>query len=82
MFENIEAAMKMRKAWTTFSANHPGVAGFLGQLGRRGIGEGAVLEMKVTYPDGTKLETNMRVTASDLELIDSLKEFAAKQQKK
>ena len=82
MFENIEMLFKMKKAWSTFSSNHPGVAGFFGQIGRRGIGEGAVLDMKVTYPDGTHMETNMRVTQSDLELVQMLRELAAKQQKK
>ena len=82
MFENIEMMFKLKKTWGTFSKNHPGVAGFFGQVGRRGIGEGAVLDMKISYPDGTHLETNMRVNQEDLELVQMLRELAAKQQKK
>ena len=78
MFENIEMMLKLKKAWSTFSSSHPGVAGFLGQIGKRGIGEGAVLDMKITYPDGTHMETNMRVNQSDIELMNMLRKLAAK----
>jgi hypothetical protein len=37
--------------------------------------EDTVLEMAVTTPDGKKLETNMKLTQSDLELIAMLKNF-------
>ena len=78
MFENIDMLLKLKKAWGTFSSNHPGVAGFFTQVGKRGVGEGAVLDMKITYPDGTHLETNMRVNESDIELVNMLRELAAK----
>lgn len=78
MFENIEMLLKLKKAWGTFSENHPGVAGFFKQISKRGVGEDAVLEMKISYPDGTHLETNMRVNQSDIELVNMLRELAAK----
>lgn len=81
MFENISMMLKLRSAWSTFSSNHPGVAGFISQAGKRGVEEGSIIDVKITYPDGTHLETNMRVTASDLELMQTLKEIAAQKNK-
>ena len=78
MFENIEAMMKLRSAWNTFSSNHPKFSAFLGEVGRKGAPEGTVLEIHLKYPDGRVLSSNMRVTASDLELIESLRTLAKK----
>ena len=76
MFGNIDALMKLRKAWGTFSGNHPRLAQFLGTVSSGGIQEGTVIGITVTYPDGRTLDTNMKVTASDLELFESLKTLA------
>ena len=76
MFGNIDALMKLRKAWGTFSGNHPRFAQFLGTVSSGGIQEGTVIGITVTYPDGRTLDTNMKVTASDLELFESLKTLA------
>ena len=78
MFGNIDALMKLRKAWGTFSGNHPKFAQFLGALGQDKITEGTVIGISVTYPDGKTMDTNMKVTASDLELFESLKTLANK----
>lgn len=81
MFGNLDMIFKLKKAWSTFSANHPGVAGFIGQAGKRGIGEGTVIDLKFAYPDGTHLETNMKVKPEDIELMQMLKELADKNKK-
>ncbi len=78
MFGNIDALMKLRKAWGTFSGNHPKFAQFLGALGQDKITEGTVIGISVTYPDGRTMDTNMKVTTSDLELFESLKTLANK----
>ena len=73
MFENIEAMMKIRKAWMTFSGNHPKFAAFLNEVGRAGAPVGTVIEIHMEYPDGRTISANMRVTPEDMELIESLK---------
>ena len=78
MFENIDAMLKMRKAWSTFAGNHPKFAQFLAALSQDKITEGTVIGISVTYPDGRTMDTNMKVTASDLELFESLKTLAKK----
>ena len=40
--------------------------------------EGTIIEIHMEYPDGRTLNSNMRVSASDIELIESLKSLAKK----
>lgn len=78
MFENFEAMMKIRNAWSRFASNHPRFSAFLNEVGRSGAPEGTVIEIHMEYPDGRHLSSNMRVTASDIELIESLRSLAKK----
>jgi hypothetical protein len=78
MFENLDAMMKLRRAWGTFSGNHPRFAQFLTAVGQDKVTEGTVIGITVTYPDGHVLDTNMKVQQSDLELLESLKTLAKK----
>ncbi len=70
---DIGAIMKARTAWETFTRNHPKFPLFLNAVKRDGIKEGTVIAISVIDPDGTKKETNVKVTASDLELLNILK---------
>ena len=78
MFGNLDALMKLRTAWSTFSSNHPKFAAFLQEIGRSGAREGTVVEISVEYPDGKKISSNMRLTPSDLELFESLRKLVNK----
>ena len=64
---NIGNMMKVMNAWNTFKQNHPKFPAFCSAVSRRGIRE-------VTYisPEGEKLTTNIKVQASDLELLREL----------
>ena len=64
--------MKMKQAWDTFTANHPKFPGFLNALRARGVREDDVIAVSITGPDGQTLETNIKVKASDLELMNVL----------
>ena len=66
--------MKMKNAWSRFTANHPKFPRFLHAVVRREIQEGTVFEFKVTSPDGQELVTNMRLSAEDIELWKELSE--------
>ena len=37
--------------------------------------EGSVIAMQITTPNGETLETNLKITASDLELVQQLKKM-------
>lgn len=69
---NIGDLMKMKGAWDKFTRSHPRFPQFLYAVKQRGVPEGAVVGVSVEYPDGQKMETNIRVTQEDLELFDSL----------
>ena len=59
-----------------FSANHPKFFPFLQAVSQAGAREGTIVEMAVTTPEGQKLETNLRLTQSDIELIHMIREIA------
>ena len=47
----------------------------------RSMGEGSIIEISVTAPDGRKITTNMKVNQEDLELVEQLKAFGNSQMK-
>lgn len=68
--------MKLMGMWNTFKSNHPKFPLFLSAAAQPGvIDEGAILEMKITTPDGRTMETNLKVQASDMELIEQMKQI-------
>lgn len=73
MAMNPATIMKVMAAKNKFQNAHPKFVAFFNALVRRGVDEGAVIEIKVTNPDGTEMVGNMRVTQEDLELLQELK---------
>lgn len=71
---NPMALMQMKGLLDRFKNNHPKVPMFLTDAARS-MGEGSVIEISVTSPDGRKITTNMRVNQEDLELVEQLKAF-------
>ena len=62
--------MKFSGLWSTFTANHPKFPKFIAAASRKGVlAEGSIIAMQIT------LETNLKVTASDLELIQQIKKM-------
>ncbi len=61
--------LKVKEAWHVFSANHPKFRPFIHAVAETGVPEGTVIEISFTPPDGKKLETNLKVQESDLELL-------------
>jgi len=70
---NMEAVFKIMEGWNTFKKNHPKFPMFLNAVKNTGINEGTVIEIKLTSPEGKVMETNLKVTAEDIELFNSLK---------
>ena len=68
--------MKLKGCLDTFKRNHPKVPMFF-QAAAQSIGEGSVIEISVTSPEGKKICTNMRVTAEDMNLVENLKNINA-----
>ncbi len=68
--------MKLMGAKKKFEGNHPKFASFISTVIRQGVNEGDIIEISITRPDGTKLESNLKVQASDMELVEDLKSLA------
>lgn len=69
---NPMALMQIKGLLDRFKNNHPKVPMFF-SAAAKSIGEGSIIEISVTSPDGKKINTNMRVMAEDLELVEQLK---------
>lgn len=71
--KNPAALFKIKGMWEQFVQNHPKFPMFLNALKSSGMGEGSIIEIQITQPDGQQLKTNLKLTQSDLELVEQLK---------
>ena len=76
---NISELMKIKGSWDTFSGNHPQFVKFLNYMSQTKIDECTFFSISVKRPDSDKeIKTNLKVTESDLELVETLKAMAGK----
>lgn len=73
---NPTAMFKLMGAKKNFEKNHPKFAAFAKKMIQQGIEEGTVVEITVTRTDGSSVRANIKVQASDLELLRGLKELS------
>lgn len=66
------AMMKAMAAWNTFKKNHPKFPAFCKAAAQKGLRENSIVSITITTPEGEKIETNLKVQASDLELLKGL----------
>ena len=71
---NPMALMQIKGMLDTFKKNHPKVPMFF-SAAAQSIGEGSIVEMTITNPDGKKICTNMKVTQDDIQLVLQLKQM-------
>ena len=72
--QNPMELMKIMGIWNSFKANHPKFPKFMAAAAQPGvISANTILEMNITTADGRTLETNLKITESDMELIQQLK---------
>lgn len=67
--------LAFRKQWGEFEQRHPKFVMFLGAVIKNGVGEGSIIEMKITLPDGRVMESNMKVSAEDMEMLKTVGEL-------
>lgn len=63
------------QAKDTFMRNHPKMESFINNVQAKGFCENQEIAVAVRYPDGTEYKTGIRVTQSDLDLLNALKNF-------
>ena len=61
--------MQLQQRLQTFQADHPKVGPFFMAVKDNALEEGAVFAVKVTTPDGKTLESNIKLTANDIETV-------------
>ncbi|WP_051689325.1 hypothetical protein [Butyrivibrio sp. AE2032] len=61
--------MQMQQRMQTFQQDHPKFLPFLNAVKDNALQEGTVFAMKVTTPEGKTLESNIKLTANDIETI-------------
>lgn len=66
---------KIKSMWDEFSANHPKLPRFFQAVGSQPLEEGTVIELMIRRPGGNTLTSNVKLTASDVELIRQIKEL-------
>ena len=63
---------KLKSQLDTFHRNHQKFAPFLDAVNKNALGEGTIIEISVTSPEGRHYETNLKVNQEDLEFLHSL----------
>ena len=69
---DISSLLKLKSAWSTFTANHPRFPDFLRDVKNRGVSVGTEVTITVSYPDGERLKAGLKLTENDLELLQTL----------
>ena len=64
--------MQLQTALQQFQQRHPKLPLFFQDMFQHHMAEGAVLEVKITDPDGTEHVANMKVLPEDLQMIRDL----------
>lgn len=71
--QNPAAILQMMNLWNRFQKNHPKFPKFLKAVMLSGIKEGSIIEIKVTTADGENFDSNLKISADDMEMIEQIK---------
>lgn len=67
--------LQIKNSCDTFVKNHPKFPQFLNAVYNSGLAEGNIIEFSVKTTDGRNLESNLKLTPSDVELLRQLREM-------
>ena len=74
--QNPAALLQMMNLWSRFQKNHPKFPKFLAAVVQNGIREGSIIEIKVTTAEGENFDSNLKITAEDMDMIEQLKNMS------
>ncbi len=66
---------KMKSMWDEFTRNHPKFPRFLQAVASQPLEENTIIELTIQRPNGETIASNVKLTASDLALIETIKEL-------
>ena len=75
---NPKKMIEMQNAGKQFIASHPKFLPFWKAVGHTALKEGTVVEFKVTTPEGKVLESNLKLSASDVSSIQKVLSYGQK----
>lgn len=67
--------LKLGGLWAKFSKNHPKFPSFVKAVQKNGVKPDMVIDIKITYPDGNSIDSNLKVTESDIQMLEELKKM-------
>lgn len=67
--------LKLGGLWAKFSKNHPKFPQFVKAVQKNGFKPDTVVDLKITYPDGNAIDTNLKISEEDLKLFEELKKL-------
>lgn len=70
--------MKLNQVKSKFISNHPKFASFFKSFFSRKIEAGTIIEITVKRPGENPITSNMKVTESDIELFENVKDIIKK----
>ena len=76
MAMNFQSLLQLKSLWQRFTNQHPKFPAFL-RAAQPALKEGSILSFTITTPEGKTLESNLKVTSTDLELVESLKQLCS-----
>ncbi len=77
-FQNPAALFQLMNLWNRFQNSHPKFPKFLKAVTQNGIKEGSIVEIRVTTAEGESFDSNLKITADDMEMIEQIKNMSMK----
>lgn len=77
-FQNPAALFQLMNLWNRFQNSHPKFPKFLKAVTQNGIKEGSIVEIRVTTAEGERFDSNLKITADDMEMIEQIKNMSMK----
>lgn len=77
-FQSPAALFQLMNLWNRFQNSHPKFPKFLKAVTQNGIKEGSIVEIRVTTAEGESFDSNLKITADDMEMIEQIKNMSMK----
>ncbi|PNV60954.1 hypothetical protein C0033_16030 [Clostridium sp. chh4-2] len=70
--------LQFQGAWERFKNQHPKFPLFMKAVSNNALMENSVIEITVTTPEGKSFQSNLKLSADDLEMFEQLKQLLGK----
>ncbi|MBT9775162.1 hypothetical protein GPL15_01405 [Clostridium sp. MCC353] len=70
--------LQFQGAWERFKNHHPKFPLFMKAVSENALKEGSIIEITVTTPEGRSFQSNLKLSADDLELFEQMNQLFGK----